>query len=100
MATGKPPAETPDDRILVEFFCEQPDCRETEDLLSAVANSVRWSDRVEVRVQHLDDAPDHLSPRMRTGRSTVIVCGRHRLHDADYSSLKRALEDCEEFGPE
>jgi hypothetical protein len=101
MATAKPPAETPDDRILVELYCERPDCPETEELLSAVASSARWSDRVEIRVKHRGegDIPEPFSHRVRAGKPTVIVCGTHLLHGADYGSLTRALEDCEEFGP-
>lgn len=101
MASATPPEGTPDDRILVELYCDHPECDETEELLNAIANSARWSDRVELRIKRYSEAnaPILVSPRMRAGKPTVIVCGTHLINDADYSSLTRALEDCEEFGP-
>ncbi len=93
------PYDPADDKIVVELYCLNPECHPVEELVSAVANSVVWKDRVDVRVRHFEDSPYASTPYGTIANDTVVVCGTHVIHDADYSSLKRALEDCAVIGP-
>ncbi len=89
--------ETSDDRILVELYCLRPDCQPVEDLVSAVVNSVRWKDRIDLRVEHLDEYLVATTPYGPIADHTVVVCGTHILRGTDYGALTRALEDCIEL---
>ena len=85
---------TGDEKILVELYCMPHDCTDVEELVSAVANSVRWRDRLDVRVSHMREAPRASTPYGVVGDHTVVVCGTHIVHGPDYQALTRALEDC------
>lgn len=85
-------------RILVELYCMRPDCEPIEELVTAVANSVRWKDRVDLRIRHVDDHPVAATPYGLIDEHTVVVCGTHVIRNADYHAITRALEDCS--GPE
>lgn len=94
-----PPAEdeTIDDRILLELYCLRPDSQPVEELVSAVVNSVRWKDRIDLRVEHLDEHLVATTPYGPIADHTVVVCGTHILRRTDYGALTRALEDCVEL---
>lgn len=83
-----------DDRIRVELFCMQYDCTEILELVAAVSNSVRWKDRLDVRISHIAGNPRAATPYGVVGEHTVVVCGTHVVRGPDYQGLVRALEDC------
>jgi hypothetical protein len=97
MAFGSTASPVPaEDKILVELYCKQPECEPVEELVSAVANSVRWKHRVDLRVNRFHDGPQP-TPYGPVADSAVVVCGMHVIHGIDYRTLTRALEDCDEY---
>jgi hypothetical protein len=87
------------EKIIVELYCLKPEADPVAELVSAVANSVRWKDRLDVRVQKFDGNPAVPAPYGHFRDDTVVVCGTHVIRSVDYAALTRALEDCEQQGP-
>jgi hypothetical protein len=86
-----------DEKMLVELYCKHPGCDPVEELVGAVARSVRWKDRIDLRVSRFSDGPQ-ATPYGLVADNAVVVCGVHVIHGVDYRALTRALEDCEELG--
>lgn len=84
-------------KLLVEIFTLPYDHSPVEELVHAIAGSVRWQDRLHVHVNHTNQWPKAETPYGEISGNTVVVCETHVLHGPDYWGLVRALESCDEL---
>ena len=67
-----------------------------EELVTAVANSGRWKDRLDLRVNRVAEWPSTTTPYGTITDNTVVVSGQHIISGNDYWGLQQALELCDE----
>jgi hypothetical protein len=84
-------------RIRIEVFCKDRACAPVRELTKAIADSVRWKGRVDLKVLDMSALEPDVIGGSACGQ-VVRVCGVHVIRNPDYQALVRALEDCAEFG--
>jgi hypothetical protein len=83
-----------DQRVLVEVYTLVNDQTPVEELARAVANSVTWRDRVDLRINRTDQWEAAHTPYGIIRENTIVVCQEHVIRGNDYWALTKALEDC------
>lgn len=97
LSAGDPAVD--DEKIVVEVFLLIHDHTPVEELVSAIARSERWRDRVTLRVNRLEGWHKAETPYGTISENTVVVCRTHVISQPDYWTVTRALEDCEQVPP-
>lgn len=92
MTLGEMVAER-EEKIRVEIFLVPRDHTPVEELVTALGNSERWRNRLEVEVTRAEGWPLAQTPYGTFRGNFVVVDGTHVVHGTDYWALSQALED-------